>query len=303
MGETHGVPLPHGAASEASVPVLAAHASLTAPTSPDRKDTVNDTKPGALATGAPSPSRHRTAGALLVAGPVIFLVAEFIAASAWTDPPYSYTHNVISSLGVVGPSTLSGQNMYSPLAWVMNTGFFMFGITILSGVAFLSGLSGRHRRTALIPAAMLAAGGVLLALFPGTGEVMYDGTGYVHALGAVAAFIGSNVLAIVLGRMHARVGLAPILGKILVTVGVFGLVSLVAYFADIVSGANLLVGLVERGASHPFMIGLICAGAAIWKGPSLGAPQAPPSQTGNADSAPQSTSRPHPGFPDRPPKR
>ena len=62
---------------------------------------MSDIKPDAETPGAPSPARRRTAGALLVAGPVIFLAAEFIAASAWTDPPNSYTYNVISSLGVV----------------------------------------------------------------------------------------------------------------------------------------------------------------------------------------------------------
>lgn len=108
----------------------------------------------------------------------------------------------------------------------------------------------------------------MLALFPGTGEVMNSGTGYFHAAGAVAAFIGSNVLAIVLGNMHRRIGLAPTLGKVLVTVGVIGLLSMVAYFVDTISGANLLLGLIERGAAHPFMIGLMCAGAAIWSSPS-----------------------------------
>lgn len=236
---------------------------------------MNDITPDLLTRGARGPSR-RMAGALLVAGPVIFLVAEFIAASAWTSPPYSYVYNVISSLGVVGPSTFPGPILSSPLAWVMNTGFFVYGITILAGVVALPGLSGRRRRAALVPATMLAVGGVLLALFPGSGEAMIDGTGYIHALGAIAAFIGSNVLAIELGRMHSRIGLAPGLGKGLVAIGVFGLVSMVTYFADVLSGANLLLGLVERGAAHPFMIGLICAGAAICTGRSREAPAGPP---------------------------
>ncbi|MEV5559298.1 DUF998 domain-containing protein [Nonomuraea wenchangensis] len=213
-------------------------------------------------------AQRRTAGALLIAGPAIFLLAEFIAAAAWTDPPYSYTHHFISNLGVHGPSTLFGQYMYSPLAWVMNTGFFLFGIAILAGVAALRGLRGRHRWAALVPATLLAAGGVLLGSFPGSGEAMNDGTGDFHALGALAGFIGANVLAIVLGSMHRRVGLSLKLGRTLVAVGVIGLVSMVAYFADIISGANVLVGLVERGAVHPFLIGLTCAGVSIWRGRS-----------------------------------
>ncbi|MFI6740327.1 DUF998 domain-containing protein [Nonomuraea sp. NPDC050451] len=232
----------------------------------ERNEPANDAKPEALVADARQPWQRRTAGALLIAGPMIFLLAEFIAAAAWTDPPYSYTYHFISNLGVHGPSTLFGQYMYSPLAWVMNTGFFLFGIMILAGVAVLRGLLGWHRWAALVPATLLAAGGVLLGLFPGSGEAMNDGTGDFHALGALAGFVGANVLAIALGSMHRRVGLSLKLGRTLVTVGVIGLVSMVAYFADLISGANVLVGLIERGAVHPFLLGLSCAGVAIWHG-------------------------------------
>ena len=50
---------------------------------------------------------------------------------------------------------------------------------------------------------------------------------------------------------------------------VIGLISMAAYFADLISGANVLVGLIERGATHPFLIGLICAGVLIWNRRSL----------------------------------
>jgi Protein of unknown function (DUF998) len=235
----------------------------------ERKEPVNQAKPEALARDVRRPSQRRTAGALLIAGPVIFLLAEFIAAAAWTDPPYSYTYHFISNLGVHGPSTLFGQYMYSPLAWVMITGYFLNGITILAGIAMLRGLLGWRRWAALVPATLLAVGGVLLGLFPGFGEAMNDGIGDFHVLGALAGFIGGNVLAIVLGSMHRRVGLSPKLGRALVTVGVIGLVSMVAFFADVISGANVLVGLIERGAIHPFLIGLICAGVSIWHRRSL----------------------------------
>ncbi|MGW4395948.1 DUF998 domain-containing protein [Amycolatopsis nivea] len=213
-----------------------------------------------------SPSQLRAAGALLLAGPAIFLVAEFIAAAAWTDPPYSYTFHFISDLGVRGPSTLFGQYMHSPLAWVMNTGFFLFGITIFAGTATLRGLPGRRRWAVLVPATLLAVGGVLLALFPGSGEALKDGTGEFHSLGAFAGFVGGNVLAIVLGSMRRRVGFSPILGKSLIAVGVIGLLAMLLYLVAIFSAGDTVVGiigLVERGAVHPFLIGLICAGASI----------------------------------------
>lgn len=89
--------------------------------------------------------QRRAAGVVLIAGGLIFFLAEFVAAAAWTDPPYSYTYHYISNLGVRGPSEGFGQLMDSPLAWVMNTGFFLFGITSFIGAALLPGLRGRRR--------------------------------------------------------------------------------------------------------------------------------------------------------------
>ena len=219
----------------------------------------------------PDASQHaaqrRSAGALLVAGPAIFLLAEIIAAAAWTDPPYSYTYDFISNLGVHGPSTLFGQYMYSPLAWLMNAAFSVFGLTILAGIVLLRGLWGWRRWAMLTPAALLAAGGVLLGLFPGSGEAMNDGTGDLHALGAFAGFLGANVLAIMLGRMRRRVGFSRATGQALISVGVIGLLSTTLYLLMIMlstGGTTIgIIGLIERGATHPFLVGLLCAGASI----------------------------------------
>ncbi|MGW4411963.1 DUF998 domain-containing protein [Nonomuraea sp. NPDC004702] len=213
------------------------------------------------------PAQRRVAGALLIAGPAIFLLGEFVAAAAWTDPAYSYTHHFISNLGVHGPSTLFGQYMYSPLAWVMNAGFLLFGMTILAGVATLRDLSDGRRWAMLAPATLLAVGGVLLALFPGSGEALNNGTGEYHSMGAFAGFVGGNALAIVLGSRWRRIGISPRMGRALITVGVIGLLSMVLYLAMIFTMGETpigIIGLIERGAVHPFLIGLICAGASIW---------------------------------------
>ncbi len=207
--------------------------------------------------------QRQAAGTMLVAAAVIFFLAEFIAAAAWTDPPYSYTYHYISNLGVRGPSEALGQFMYSPLAWVMNTGFFLFGITALAGVAMLRGLRGWRRGAVLVPAAALAVGGVVLAFFPGSAEAMNDGTGAYHGLGAMAAIVGGNVLVIVLGRVHRLIGVPPKPARAMVVLGVLGLVSLVGFLALASSGANVLIGLVERCAVYPLLIGLVCAGVPI----------------------------------------
>lgn len=212
--------------------------------------------------------QRRASGALLIAGPAIFLGLEFIAAAAWTDPPYSYTRNFISNLGVQGPSTLFGQYMASPLFWLMNIGFFTFGLVILGGVALLRGLGGWRRIVVVAPALALAVGGVLLGLFPGSGESQLDGTGDYHSMGAFAGFLGANALAIALGRMHARIGLSRGMGRALVAVGIIGLLSTVLYVTLLINGGETIgiIGLIERGATHPFLIGVLCAGVEIVRG-------------------------------------
>lgn len=193
----------------------------------------------------------------------IFFTAEFIAAAAWTDPPYSYTHHFISNLGVRGPSTAFGQFMHSPLAWVMNTGFFLFGLAALAGVLMLRGLPGRRYWPAVVAAGLLAAGGVLLAFFPGSGETTDSGAIDLHGLGAFLGFFGGNVLAILLGGM---LGVPRRLGRGLVAAGVLGLLSIGAFMAVLASGAGILIGLAERGIVYPFLIGFMVVGAALRKG-------------------------------------
>ncbi|MEU4241787.1 DUF998 domain-containing protein [Actinoplanes sp. NPDC026619] len=182
----------------------------------------------------------RRAGTTLVAGGIIYLLAEFIAAAAWTDPPYSYTYHFISDLGVHGPSTGFGQYMYSPLAWVMNAGFLLFALAALVGVALL------RDRVATALAVPLAAGMTLVALFPGSGEAIENGTAAYHGLGAFAAFICGNILVMRLGRRW---------------LGIVGLAGVVAFMVDMSTG-GILIGLIERGAVYPVVFGLISVGLA-----------------------------------------
>lgn len=227
-----------------------------------------------LATPTPSTHRmpqRRAAGAVLMAGSLIYFLAEFIAAAAWTDPPYSYTYDYISNLGVRGPSEAFGQVMNSPLAWVMNAGFFAFGVTLFAGAVMLKGLAGWRRWAVLIPAGLLAIGGVVLALFPGSGDT--NGSVDYHSLGALAGFVGGNVLAIALGRLYRNVGITRRTGTALTALGVFGLVSLVGFLSIAGSPDIGVIGLVERCVVYPFLFGLIGVGVSAWCRGALDVPR------------------------------
>lgn len=192
----------------------------------------------------------------------VYFAAEFIAAAAWTDPPYSYTHHFISNLGVDGPTVAFGQFMYSPLAWVMNTGFVLFGLIALTGVVLLRGLPGKRRWLSVLLAVVLAAGGVTLGFFPGSGETAGSGTDY-HGLGAFAAFFSGNLLSILIGGAYRALGFSRRLGIGLKVAGVCGLLSIPAYMAVLASEAGILIGLVERGIVDPFLVGFLVVGAAL----------------------------------------
>jgi hypothetical membrane protein len=221
------------------------------------------THPDVPALETKATGQRRSGATVLIASAVIFFLAEFISSAAWTDHPYSYTYHYISDLGVRGPLVALHQYMYSPLAWVMNTGFFVFGIATFAGVALLRGLSDRRGWGVRILAAVIGAGGVVLAFFHGDGEADRNGTIDYHSLGALATIVGGNVLIILLGLMRRRIGVAQKPGQAMIGLGAFGLVSMVAFLG--VAGANVLVGLVERCAVYPVLIGLICAGVSIWK--------------------------------------
>lgn len=210
-------------------------------------------------------TRWRWASILFMAAGLVFFGTEFVSAAAWTDPPYSYTFHFISDLGVRGPSTAFGQFMYSPLAWVMNAGFFSFGIIALAGVALLQGVRPPLRVAMLVTAVVLAGGGVLLARFPGSGEAFDDGTVIYHGLGAFAVIGGGNLLAILLGRalLADRTDARP--GRRLVLLGTIGLLFLTVFLATTAAGGSILTGLIERAAVYPFLIGLIWAGVALRK--------------------------------------
>jgi hypothetical membrane protein len=230
-----------------------------------------DAGPGTMVAETPRTLPRRAAGATLAAAAVIFLIGEFIAAAAWTDPPYSYTYHYISDLGVRGPLVAMDQYMNSPLSWVMNTGFFLFGVTVFAGIAMLNGPRGWRRAAVFVLGALVGAGGVVLALFPGDGEADRLGKLDYHALGAMAAIAGGNILIIVLGRLHRHLGLSRRAGRAMVLLGVFGLVSTVAFITVAGSGANILIGLVQRCAVYSVLIGLIYIGTSIWTRKSLAA--------------------------------
>ncbi|MEJ8307164.1 DUF998 domain-containing protein [Saccharibacillus sacchari] len=141
------------------------------------------------------PHRLRLGAGLFLSASVVYLAAETIAASAWTEPAYRYAFNNISDLGVRIDTVVGGRPIHSPLHLVMNIGFALQGILFLLAYALVVPLlSKKRQRPGIVLAAAHGIGMLLVAIFHGVNYEALDP----HVIGAAMAIVGGNAALIVL---------------------------------------------------------------------------------------------------------
>jgi hypothetical membrane protein len=198
------------------------------------------------------PPRLRVLGGrALVTAPAVYVVAEAIAAAAWTHPPYGYAENYVSDLGVTGPrETFLGHDIYSPLAPVMNAGFIADGLlALLAAILIVRFQAGRRAKAIWILSVLFAAGLTLVGVFHGSKLSQQAGTIGFHFLGAPVAIIAGNVITILAGTGAAALGLHPRLGRPLIILGITGITALAAEIVVIGGLPGFPAGICERLAS------------------------------------------------------
>jgi hypothetical membrane protein len=204
-------------------------------------------------TGTSVPTLALLSGAIVfILGPVQYLVSEVITATAWQDPPYSFTRNYVSDLGVVGgPWTFQGRIINSPLAMVMNTALIAEGVLFVLAATLMARLfSGSQRGWFVTLAAIHCVGFVLVGLFHGSGDKADLGL-VIHIIGAAFAILSGNLVAIVVGRAAGRIGLPRWFAITSVAVAVIGIVSELILPAGV--GGHALDGVWERGGVYSFL--------------------------------------------------
>ena len=198
-------------------------------------------------------------GIILITSSLIFLITEFITAATCPEP-YSYTQNFISNLGVRGPSVMFGQHIESPLSWLMNSGFIIFGVLSFLGILLTPTLNNKNRKVKITLSFLAMIGVVLVGLFHGSQEALLDGTGMYHSMGAFLSFISGNILIIILSTGILNNSLR----RKLIRLGSFGLFCTLAYVIILMMSIDdnpiRIIGLIERGAVYPFLFGLIYYG-------------------------------------------
>jgi len=195
------------------------------------------------------------AAVLLLAGPVELLVCEAVAASAWTDPPYSYVRNVLSDLAVPARHTFfQGRPIESPLHALMNASFGVFGpLVLVAAVIVTSPLPGRTRRPVRSLALASTLANVLVSLVPETTVAPLHGTG------AFLSFLCGNALVVVLAVQTRALGLPAGVRVTLLTLGCIGLAALLV----LVTIPALYSGALERFIAYPYLAALLVLGTSI----------------------------------------
>ena len=214
------------------------------------------------------------AAAAFLAGSVIYLVAEAIAASAWTNPSYSYADNWISDLGSATAGVFQGRELNSPLNVVMNSGFIIQGLLFGLGVVLLSRtVSGRLRTFTVVMGIVSTVGYILVGTFHGSLQAQQDGTLPLHFTGATLAILGANVLSLVLGLHWRRAPETRVIGITSIIVGSIGLVAVVTLFLTF--GAGVPSGAIERTSVYTIVIWEVIVAVALLRSRAAGTAAVP----------------------------
>ncbi|MDT0386194.1 DUF998 domain-containing protein [Streptomyces dubilierae] len=198
----------------------------------------------------------RAGGLLILLGPLVSWLAEFVTAAAWQDPPYSPFHNWVSHLGLTGPpQTAFGQVANSPLGAVMNTGWVAYGVLLAVASFLVFDLRKGLRPTVIVILAVLAGAGVsLVGIFQGSNANVDNGLIALHTLGAQTVMVAGNLMAIAAGANGARIGLSRRRSTASIALGTAGLIAFPLFMADALTGWMWNIGLLERAVIYPIMI-------------------------------------------------
>lgn len=174
------------------------------------------------------------AGALLLLAGVQYVVLEYVAAAAWSHPSYSYAVNFISDLGnPVAGDMFDGRIVNSPWHLVMDAAFIAQGtLFIAAGFLLLREVGGRLGRVLWSLVIAHGAGVILVGFFHESASALHNGIIIVHSVGAAAAIVCGNVVALVVGRRGERLGVPRWLRITSAALGVMGLAAFVLLQVD-----------------------------------------------------------------------
>jgi hypothetical membrane protein len=203
--------------------------------------------------------QHIRLGLFAMVGFLIFFIGQVIAQLGFAAP-YSISRQTISELGITtcGDYTnpVTGEIGYvcSPLHWVMNGTFVLYGILVMLATNLAIGPLWPGRRLRKI--------GLLLIFFSGIGAVVsglapQDLMPIPHMTAGALAIASINIGLILLG--FAALIKQPVTGSFALLCGIVGMVGWIMLGTPPYAGLGY--GGWQRVAGFPFVIWGICMGA------------------------------------------
>jgi Predicted membrane protein len=196
---------------------------------------------------------RRVGALLLFISPLISWIAELITASAWQSPAYAPLDNWVSNLGVRGPETTFDRVANSPLAWVMNSGWVIYGVLLIAAALLLFRFRGVRPILITVLAVTSGIGVALVGIFHGSQANVDNGLIAFHLGGAQAVIVAGNLMALFVGLFGRRLGLSRGQSAAQLWIGIAGLVGFVVFMIDFASGALWNIGLFERWSIYTIM--------------------------------------------------
>lgn len=134
--------------------------------------------------------KSRIAGIAFLVGSLYYMIAEAISAFAFNDTLFNtYAFHTISELGI--------PNLNSPLSFLMNSAFIIMGLCLLFANFYkFKDFIIRNKAIFYVLTPITSIGVIIVALIHGGNPLTMS----YHALGAIMAILGGNVLLIVISR-------------------------------------------------------------------------------------------------------
>lgn len=182
--------------------------------------------------------KAKVAGIVFILGSLYYLIAEVISAAFFNASLINtYIFHTISELGI--------PSVNSPLFLLMNSAFIFIGLTLLFGNFYkFKDYITKNKSVFYIFTIITSLGVIIVGLIHGGNPLTL---GY-HALGAVMAILGGNILLVLISKSMCDFTLYQ---KITLVLGVIGLIAFWTMFFNIES---IYMPVFERLSVYPLVI-------------------------------------------------
>lgn len=197
--------------------------------------------------------KSKVAGIAFLLGSSYYIMAEAISALAFNDSlANTYLIHTISELGI--------PNLNSPLFFLMNSAFILIGLTLAFGnfYKFRDFIIG-NRVVFHILTLICSIGVIIVGLVHGGNPL----TMTYHALGAIMAILGGNILLVLISRSMDKFEAYQ---KITLVLGIIGLVSFWIMFFNMES---IYMPVFERLSVYTLIIWNFMSGVCLLRNAQL----------------------------------